>query len=290
MRENMIPKSIDIAINDDIIAIETFDSLEEKQNLHGQAVNIFASGPSISDINFNQNLLNTPSIFVNGSLSLLETHLFSNVVGYIISDERFVRHQPELLAKSYGGQPLYATVTVIEAIASYYPQLVEKYQESIRIIFPVNRPLAKPDKMKPQTRWNKLLTSIKKNQSKKIPLTHFLNHPSFVIEEKGTPQPIGVSLDITDGFVEAGTVAYVAAQLAFSRQASTIHLYGIDLLNSNQPRFYESKDNNAPSKLDKATSDRIVPSFNLLSKVYKEHQVAVINHSPISKSLFDSFD
>ena len=95
---------------------------------------------------------------------------------------------------------------------------------------------------------------------------------------------------MSHGFVEAGTVAYVAAQLAYAREAAAIHLYGIDLLNSNQPRFYENKHNSAPSKLDKAISDRIVPSFNLMGQVYREHGVSVINHSPISKDLFSELE
>ena len=79
----------------------------------------------------------------------------------------------------------------------------------------------------------------------------------------------------------------MATQLAFSRHAATIHLYGIDLLNSEQPRFYENKNNSAPSMLSKVMSERIVPSFNLLSRTYKSHGVSVINHSPVSKTLFD---
>ena len=120
-----------------------------------------------------------------------------------------------------------------------------------------------------------------------MPLSYFINHPDFIIDGSYKAVNIGVSLNITHGFVEAGTVAYVATQLAFSRHAATIHLYGIDLLNSEQPRFYENKNNSAPSMLSKVMSERIVPSFNLLSRTYKSHGVSVINHSPVSKTLFD---
>ena len=270
--------------------IKTFDSREDKQNLNGQAVNIFASGPSISEINFHQDLLAISSIFVNGSLSLLDKHLFENVVGYVISDERFIKHKPDFFIESYNGQPLYATISVVEAIAHHYPEVIEQYQKSIRIIYAVDRPLNNLTQTKPKTLWRKISNLFKIRQNKRLTLADFSDHPNFVIDNQQTSLPIGVSLDITYGFVEAGTVAYVAAQLAFSRQASTIHLYGIDLLNSNQPRFYESKHDNAPSKLDKAISDRIVPSFDLLGKVYKEHKVAVINHSSVSASLFNHLD
>ena len=122
-----------------------------------------------------------------------------------------------------------------------------------------------------------------------MPLSYFINNPNFIIDSDHKAADIGVSLNITHGFVEAGTVAYVAAQLAFSRQAASIHLYGIDLLNSKQPRFYENKNNGAPSMLSKVMHERIVPSFNLLGRIYQSHGVPVINHSPISKSLFDTF-
>ena len=279
--------SIDIAINKRIIKIKTFNSAEEKQNLEGQCVNIFASGPSISDVDFKKPLLDTASIFVNGSLSLLDIHPFSQVVGYVISDERFIKHQLSLLKNTYTGQPLYITINVLKAVARYYPELIEQYHDSIRIIFAVDRPLTHSESFKSETSnsLQKLFARATKPKKIKLPLTHFVQHPNFVIENQQTAQPIGVSLDITDGFVEAGTVAYVAAQLAFSRRAGSIHLYGIDLINSNQPRFYENKDDNAPSKLEKAVSTRIIPSFNLLGRVYREHGVSVYNHSPVSRDL-----
>ncbi|MEN2751019.1 hypothetical protein AAIR29_05155 [Psychrobacter sp. FBL11] len=284
---NVVSK-IDIAINKRIITIKTFDSYEYKQNLDGQSVNIFASGPSVSDISFKPLLLNAPSIFVNGSLSLLNKHAFSQVVGYVISDKRFIKHQLSLLKSTYAGQPLYITMSVLEAIARYHPKLIEQYHDSIRMIFAVDRPLAKPQLLKSKYSLQKLFTRVTKPKKTKLALTHFAKHPNFVIENQQTAQPIGVSLDITDGFVEAGTVAYVAAQLAFSRRAGSVHLYGIDLINSNQPRFYESKNDNAPSKLEKAVSTRIIPSFNLLGRVYQDHGVTVYNHSPVSKDLMTS--
>lgn len=286
----IVPKSIDIDVNNQVITIKTFDSDEYQQNLNGQAVNIFASGPSISEIGFDQSLLATPSIFVNGSLDLLNQHLFKNVVGYVISDERFIKHKPDFLVNTYRGQPLYATISVVEAIAHHNPEVIEQYQESIRIIYAVDRPLDNLTQIKPKNSWKKISNLFKIRKNKRIALADFSDHPNFVIDNKQTSLPIGVSLDITYGFVEAGTVAYVATQLAFSRHASVIHLYGIDLLNSNQPRFYEDKHDNAPSKLDKAISDRIVPSFDLLGKVYREHKVAVINHSSVSASLFNHLD
>ncbi len=277
-----LPATAGFNINNQLIIINAFNANEAEQSLLGQDVNIIASGPSVQQLALSE-LLDTPTIFVNGSLSLTGQHQFTHVVGYVISDARFINHQPEILRRYYTGQPLYATLAVFEAMATTHPDIMRTYHHAMRVLYPVDRPWGvKSNKLS----FNKLMFK-KKRLNKKMPLSYFINHPNFVIDSSHSSTEIGVSLNVTHGFVEAGTVAYVATQLAFSRHAATIHLYGIDLLNSDQPRFYESNSNRAPSTLSKVMNERIVPSFNLLSKSYKAYGVAVINHSPVSKSLFD---
>ncbi|WP_296243814.1 MULTISPECIES: hypothetical protein [unclassified Psychrobacter] len=279
------PPSATFNIDNQSVSIRTFDAKEAEQNLHQQRVNIIASGPSITDLNF-ADLINTATIFVNGSISLIVKHNLTNVVGYVISDARFVKHQPDILNKYYTGQPLYATLAVFEALAITHPSMISKYHNAMRVIYPADRPWS----VKTNKSWLGRLLSKPVSHNKKIPLALLANQPNFVIDTQHQPAPIGLSLDMTYGFIEAGTVAYVAAQLAYSRHAGAIHLYGIDLLNNNQPRFYESKGDSAPCKLDKAITDRIVPSFNLLGKIYKENNVPVINHSPVSQNLFNELN
>lgn len=241
-------------------------------------INIFASGPSIQEVEFNDDIQAQPSIFVNGSLSLIEKYNFSNIVAYVISDYRFIQHNTQILEQLYKGQPLFITKPVLDEIADNLPILIEKYCHSIRLIYPVDRPITAEHDLK-------FLPLLSKLFKKKLNLYHLKNDRNFIIESVSHSKPIGVSLNIEKGFVEAGTVAYVATQLAFSFGAKEIHLYGIDLINSNQPRFYEDKDNFAPCKLDKAITDRIVPSFNLLARTYRKYGVKVMNHSPVSKDL-----
>lgn len=278
-----LPKTDDIRVGNQRVTLNAFNSTETREELQQTAVQIIASGPSVADLLFNSQQLSTPTIFVNGSLSLLSEQTFTSIAGWVISDARFIHHQPNILKNHYNGQPLYATLAVFEALATSNPDIMLNYHQAMRVLYPVDRPWG----VKSNKPWHSKLALTAKRLIRKRSLKEFADHPSFVINSTHKPKPIGVSLDVTDGFVEAGTVAYVAAQLAFSRQASTIHLYGIDLLNSSQPRFYENKDNSAPCKLDKAITDRIVPSFNLLGKVYKDHGVTVYNHSPVSKDLFD---
>ena len=277
-----LPPTADFVINNQLVTITAFNASEAQQNLQGQAVNIIASGPSIAELTFST-LQDTPTIFVNGSISLIGQHDFTKVIGYVISDARFIHHQPEILQQYYKGQPLYATLAVFEAIAVTHPKIMSDYHNAMRILYPVDRPWGVKSNQSLLSR----LTFKNKWLHKKKPLSYFADNDYFTIDTNHKPTAIGVSLDITHGFVEAGTVAYVATQLAFARQAGAIHLYGIDLLNSRQPRFYESINNSAPSKLDKAVHERIVPSFDLLIKTYKSHGVPVINHSPISQSLFN---
>ena len=277
-----LPATAGFNIDNELIVIDAFNANEPEQSLHKKNVNIIASGPSIQQLPLSE-LLDTPTIFVNGSISLTEKHCFTDIVGYVISDARFIHHQPEILQQYYTGQPLYATLAVFEAMATALPNIMRTYHHVMRVLYPVDRPWGvKSNKLS----FSKLIFK-KKLLNKKMPLSYFINHPDFIIDGSYKAVNIGVSLNITHGFVEAGTVAYVATQLAFSRHAATIHLYGIDLLNSEQPRFYENKNNSAPSRLSKVMSERIVPSFNLLSRTYKSHGVSVINHSPVSKTLFD---
>ena len=279
-----LPATAGFNIDNELIIINAFNANEPEQSLHGKDVNIIASGPSIQQLPLSE-LLDTPTIFVYGSISLIGQHQFTDIAGYVISDARFISHQPEILQQYYKGQPLYATLAVFEAMATTHPDIMRTYHHAMRVLYPVDRPWGvKSNKLS----FNKLIFK-KKLLNKKMPLSYFINNPNFIIDSDHKAADIGVSLNITHGFVEAGTVAYVAAQLAFSRQAASIHLYGIDLLNSKLPRFYENKNNSAPSMLSKAMNERIVPSFNLLGRIYQSHGVPVINHSPISKSLFDTF-
>ncbi len=139
----------------------------------------------------------------------------------------------------------------------------------MRVIFAIDKPIV--SNPKPKNFLRKLQQKINKSS-----LTDFRDDPTVVIDATQKTDPIGVSLDMTQGFVEAGTVAYVTAQLAYAKLAKQdntpqfIHLYGVDLLNTDQPRFYESRNAQAPCKLDKAVENRIVPSFRLMQEVYDE--------------------
>ena len=265
-----LPNNINIAIVDSEFD-NTYLTLPPQKS-----VNILASGSSIYSANLNK-ISQQPCIFVNGSIELMETYDFQQPVAYVITDPRFIRHNLAILQNRYRGQcPLYITQAVLEKLADTDPHLIEQYAQHLRLIYSVERPIRQPSKL--------FLAKFFRKNNKRL-LMDFANHPQFVIERHGDTT-IGVSLDIRHGFVEAGTVAFVATQLAYRLGFSEIHLYGIDLINAHEPRFYENVQNSAPSKLAPAIYNRIVPSFDLLASVYQQHGVMVYNHSPVSKDLF----
>lgn len=263
-------------------------NLLRNQQAAPKAINIYASGASIEQVDFSIQHCQTPAIFVNGSITLTEQYSFSQIYAYVITDARFVQNGLDILQQYYQGQPLYLTQPVLEALITHLPSLVTQYHTHICVIFAVDRPLIPTTSTKPDGLWQQLCQKWHKKRNKiTLNSEQIRNSCAFVIESQHTPV-LGVSLDIRQGFVEAGTVAYVACQLAFSMGATAIHIFGVDLLNHNQPRFYESPQKNAPCKLDKAIYNRIAPSFTLLARTYAQHQVSVYNHSPISKDLLTS--
>ncbi|MBL7667304.1 hypothetical protein I6I86_05030 [Moraxella osloensis] len=265
-----LPNNISIAIVDSEFD-NTYLTLPPQKS-----VNILASGSSIHSANLNK-ISQQPCIFVNGSIELMETYDFQQPVAYVITDPRFIRHNLAILQNRYHGQcPLYITQAVLEKLADTDRNLIKKYVQHLRLIYSVERPIRQPSKH--------FLAKFFRKNNKRL-LMDFANHPEFVIEGHGDTT-IGVSLDISHGFVEAGTVAFVATQLAYRLGFSEIHLYGIDLINAHEPRFYENVQNSAPSKLAPAIYNRIVPSFDLLASVYQQQGVMVYNHSPVSKDLF----
>ena len=113
------------------------------------------------------------------------------------------------------------------------PSLLLKHHASMRVIFAIDKPIV--SKVKSKNFLRKLQQKINKPS-----LTDLRDDPTVVIDATQKTDPIGVSLDMTQGFVEAGTVAYVTAQLTYAKisQDNTpqfIHLYGVDLLNTDQP-------------------------------------------------------
>ncbi len=96
-------------------------------------------------------------------------------------------------------------------------------------------------------------------------------------------RPVGFSKDMSEGFFDARTVAYLALQLAFHIGFSKVFLVGVDL-DQNSGRFYETNDSiNSPCGLDEHFHSRILPSFELMSKKVMGDDFMVYNLSDTSR-------
>ncbi len=96
-------------------------------------------------------------------------------------------------------------------------------------------------------------------------------------------RPIGFSKDMSEGFFDARTVAYLAIQLAFHLGFNQVFLVGVDL-DENAGRFYETAESNhSPCGLDQHFETRILPSFKLMSEKVVGDDFRVYNLSDASR-------
>lgn len=96
-------------------------------------------------------------------------------------------------------------------------------------------------------------------------------------------RPIGFSKDMSEGFFDARTVAYLTLQLAYHLGFSTVFLVGVDL-NEKSGRFYENREFiNSPCGLDQHYYTRILPSFELMAEKVMGDGFRVYNLSDCSR-------
>ncbi len=96
-------------------------------------------------------------------------------------------------------------------------------------------------------------------------------------------RPIGFSKDMSEGFFDARTVAYLTLQLAYHLGFSRVFLVGVDL-HENSGRFYENRDSStSPCGLDQHYHTRILPSFELMASKVVGDDFRVYNLSDCSR-------
>lgn len=96
-------------------------------------------------------------------------------------------------------------------------------------------------------------------------------------------RPIGFSKDMSEGFFDARTVAYLTLQLAYHLGFSKVFMVGVDL-NEKSGRFYENRmSTNSPCGLDQHYYTRILPSFELMSRKVIGDDFRVYNLSDCSR-------
>jgi len=222
------------------------------RNAESGAVFIIASGQSAKSFPL-EKFAHVPMITMNGAISMfMNTDIKPSF--YACTDRSFSKQQPDLFN--------YA-MAVSQRVA-----LWEDHARSSRVP-PTGEfyPLSKATKPS----W----LNVALGRQKELVTDH-----SLITFRK---RPIGFSKDMSQGFFDARTVAYLAIQLAFHVGFSKVFLVGVDL-NENSGRFYETKDSiNSPCGLDQHYDTRILPSFELMSKKVMGDDFMVYNLSDISK-------
>lgn len=89
----------------------------------------------------------------------------------------------------------------------------------------------------------------------------------------------------TWGVFHTGTVMSAAIQLAIYSGFSEIYLFGFDISNAGQPRFYESKDDKVRCGLLHDYENHIEPFIRLVADYceLRHNEIKIYNCSPISR-------
>ena len=225
---------------------------DECRNTESGAVFIIASGISAREFPI-QAFAHLPMITMNGAISLFSGTDIKPYF-YICTDMSFPSQQPEFFDH-----------------AMQISQRVALWAEYAR------RTNARPKgqlytlKRAPKQTWLDYLFRSNKNlvQSQSL-----LGHRA---------KSIGFSKNLSEGFYDARTVAYLALQLAHHLGFDKVILVGVDL-DQSIGRFYEKPDSVlSPCGLDQHFHTRILPSLKLMKKKVMGERFAVYNLSQNSR-------
>lgn len=225
---------------------------ETCRNIETGAVFIIASGLSAKSFPLEQ-FAHLPMITMNGAISMF-LHTEVKPCFYACTDRSFSEQQPELFE-----------------YAMAISQRVALWEDHARSsgVRPSGRlyPLAKAKRPS----WLGSLLG----KDKALVTNHSLLH----LRKK----TLGFSKDMSEGFFDARTVAYLAIQLAFHLGFTKVFLVGVDF-DERSGRFYENPESrNSPCGLDQHYTTRILPSFELLSKKVMGEDFMVYNLSDCSR-------
>lgn len=216
-----------------------------------QKMFVIGSGPSIKEQDLSR-IGEQPALVVNGAASLIKNGTLQNPIGLVIEDARFVQQRPEFIANLPKHIPIFASPSVLQTIGAINSNWLAEHPYFLMQSFT-------------QRHW----------QPKK-PIEAF--NPNTFVKGKNA----NLSLDSSLGSFGCGTVMYRAAQVALMFNTKEIALVGLDLTNFDQPRFYESKNDQAWTGLQNAYESRILPAFTLFKQVCDERGIRLTNCSHTS--------
>ncbi|MGQ4273180.1 glycosyl transferase [Terrihabitans sp. B22-R8] len=214
---------------------------------------VVGSGPSVATTSFDA-VGPKSAILLNGACTLIGETV-ECPLAIAIEDERFIwRHMALLDAKAPRDTILLLSAGVIRAICEIDPRWL--LERRVVLIDDVRKPYGRP------------------RQS----VADLRRIPGAVLNDKGDA---GFSTDPDIGVFQGGSVAVSAVQFAAFCTPSTIGLIGIDIMNADQPRFYETSGDTAPSGI-KRSQARILRHMVLAKDVCRDQGTHLRSHSPIS--------
>ncbi|MGY2193822.1 lipopolysaccharide biosynthesis protein [Pseudomonas pergaminensis] len=227
-------------------------AFESCRNTESGAVFIVASGLSAQSFPV-EKFAHVPMITMNGAISMfLDTDV--KPYFYACTDRSFSEQQPALFKHA---------MAVSQRVALWEDHARSSQARPTGRLYPLTK-AKRPS-------W---LESVLGKHSALV-----VNHPLLPSRER----PLGFSKDMSEGFFDARTVAYLAIQLAFHVGFTQVFLVGVDL-DQNAGRFYENRDTtNSPCGLDQHYFTRILPSFELMSAKVMGNDFMVYNLSDTSK-------
>jgi hypothetical protein len=218
---------------------------------------VVGSGPSIVQNELSM-LPPKTAILLNGAISLWGNEI-ATPFAIAIEDERFIWRHFDLLKTKAGAEakrdvPCLFSVEVLRAICEIDPD------------FLAGRPVV-------------LIDDIRKPYD--LRRRRFDVIQSFDFIRRDADSNAGLSFDPDRGVFRGGSVAVSALQFALYCAPKTIGLFGIDISNAHQPRFYETRGKSAASGIALAEA-RIVAHFVLAREVATERGIELVNYSSVS--------
>lgn len=226
----------------------------------GPSILIVGSGPSMNDSDL-ATMEKRSAILLNGAIGLIGQAI-AEPLAVAIEDERFIwRHFALVRAHVAPETILLLSTEVIRAICEIEPAFLGGRQ--IILIDNIRKP------------YRQVLQSLDR-----------LSVLPFVVLDG--EREAGVSLDPDKGVFQGGSVAISALQFAMFCEPREIGLLGIDIVNADQPRFYERAGQVAGSGIVRARN-RIVAHFRLAKDVCARRGITIRNHSAVSALVAEGF-
>lgn len=219
----------------------------------GSEIFVIGTGPSVKDNDLSRLGADT-AILLNGAISLMSS-VTPRPLAIAVEDERFVwRHFALMRSNIMPGTRCLLSVSVIRAICEL--DAVWLRDKTIIVI---------EDILKPYGAVRRKLDELRSSEHVRMDgniSTGFSHDPSI-------------------GVFQGGSVVVSALQFAVYCEPKIIGLFGIDLSNARQPRFYENAMSTAKSGVYEAR-ERIVRHILLTRDVFGESGGALANYSKVS--------